>query len=218
MTVVDLTQPLGPQTRPWPASERLQTTSSGDLERDGWYSRDLRMPEHLGTHVDAPAHFAPGGATLEGLPAEQLVREAVVLDVRTEDPGFVLGVAEVAAHEREHGAIPAGTLVLACFGWDRHLGTDAYLGDPLDFPGYGAEAAQLLIERGVAGIGTDTLGVDPGASTDFAVHHLTLPAGLYHLEGLVALDRLPPRGATVFVGVPPLEGGSGMTARVLALR
>ena len=217
MTVIDLTQPLGPATRPWPGSPRLATEIAGDLERDGWYSRDIRMPEHIGTHVDAPAHFAAGGATIEGIPAERLVCDAVVLDVVTEDPGFVISADHLAAHEREHGAIPEGALVLAHTGWDRHVGTGAYLGDPLAFPGYGADAAAVLIERGVVGIGIDTLGVDPGASADLAVHHLTLPAGLFHIEGLVGLEQLPPRGATVIVGVPPLEGGSGMTARVLAL-
>ena len=67
------------------------------------------------------------------------------------------------------------------------------------------------------GIGIDTLGVDPGSSTDFPVHRHTSAAGLFHIEGLVNLGSLPPRGATVVVGVPPLVAGSGMTARVLAL-
>jgi kynurenine formamidase len=49
------------------------------------------------------------------------------------------------------------------------------------------------------------------------VHHRTLPAGLWHLEGLVNLDQLPPRGATIVIGAVPLQGGSGAPARVLAL-
>ena len=91
-----------------------------------------------------------------------------------------------------------------------------YVGD-LRFPGVSAEAARLLIAQGAAGIGIDTLSVDAGLSTDFAVHNLTLPAGLWHLEGLVNLELLPPRGALLVVGAPPLVGGSGVPARPFAL-
>ena len=63
----------------------------------------------------------------------------------------------------------------------------------------------------------DTVSVDAGVATSYPVHRTTLPADVWHLEGLVNLDRLPPRGATVVIGVLPLAGGSGAPARVLAL-
>ena len=107
--------------------------------------------------------------------------------------------------------------MLVCTGWSAFL-ADAprYIGD-LRFPGISVAAARLLVERGVAGIGIDTLGVDAGSATDFAVHHVTLPAGLWHLEGLVNLELLPARGALLAVGAPLLVGGSGVPARPLAL-
>jgi kynurenine formamidase len=119
----------------------------------------------------------------------------------------------------DHGAIPAGAAVLLCTGWDAYVADgDRYVGDPLDYPGYGGDAAALLVERGVAGIGIDTLGVDSGRNASRSpVHKTTLPAGLWHLEGLVGLGDVPAVGATLVVGVPPLVGGSGMPARVLAL-
>ena len=69
----------------------------------------------------------------------------------------------------------------------------------------------------MAGIGIDTLGVDPGASVDSPVHTIALGGGLWHLEGLVGLDTVPATGATLFVGAVKLVGGSGAPARVLAL-
>jgi kynurenine formamidase len=78
-------------------------------------------------------------------------------------------------------------------------------------------AAELLVERGVAGLGIDTLGIDPGHARDFPVHHLTLGAGLWHLEGIVNLGALPARGATLVVGALRLVEGSGTPARVFAL-
>jgi kynurenine formamidase len=112
--------------------------------------------------------------------------------------------------------------VLLWTGWEDRAGdAAAWLGDEaperLRFPGFGASAAELFVERGVAGIGIDTAGVDRGSDTANPVHHTTLPAGLWHLEGLVDLGSVPSRGALLVVGALKLSSGSGAPARVLAL-
>jgi len=114
------------------------------------------------------------------------------------------------------GPIDAGSAVLALTGWERYRSdAERYVGGA--FPGFGVGAAELLLERRVVGLGIDTLGVDPGAAADFPVHHMTLPAGLWHLEGLVNLAELPARGALLVVGALKLVDGSGTPARVFAL-
>jgi kynurenine formamidase len=87
----------------------------------------------------------------------------------------------------------------------------------MHFPGFSAEAAKLLISRKVSGIGCDTMSVDYGASEDFAVHHLALGAGLYHLENLSDLSTVPEAGAFLVVAPIKLEGGSGGPVRVFAI-
>jgi kynurenine formamidase len=222
--VVDLTQRLGPETVLWPGSNPFAAENVMELGRDAAYSRDIRLPEHSGTHLDAPAHFAADGDRVDAITADRLVVPAAVLDVRAEseaDPDFHLSAQDLARLEARDGAIEPGSAVLLNTGWDRHLGDPAYLGgtgaQDLHFPGFGADAAELLVERGVAGLGIDTLGVDPGVETEYPVHLITLPAGLWHLEGLVNLAELPPRGATLVAGVIRLVDGSGAPARVLAL-
>ena len=217
--VVDLTQPLGPRTVLWPGSTPYAARTVSRLERDGSYARVIETPEHAGTHLDAPSHFAQGGAHADALPAERLVAPCVVLDVREQcasDPAFTIGRDHLADAERRDGAIEPGDAVLALTGWDRFLDEGGRYVES-DFPGFGPDAAQALIERGVVGLGIDTLGVDPGHATDFPVHHRTLPAGLWHLEGLVNLASLPARGALLVVGALRLVDGSGAPARVFAL-
>ena len=120
-------------------------------------------------------------------------------------------------HERAHGPLPRRAAVLVCTGWSAYRADGPrYVGD-LRFPGVSPEAGRLLVERGVAGIGIDTLSVDAGSATGSPTHHITLPAGLWRLEGLVNLELLPPRGALLVIGAPPLAGGSGVPARPLAL-
>jgi kynurenine formamidase len=221
--VVDLTQPLGPQTVLWPGSKPFHAALDANYESSGMYFRSITMPEHSGTHLDAPSHFHPGGDHVIDIPAHRLVVPANVIDLRglvSGDPAFTVDRSHIETFEKEHGEIEPGSAVLVCTGWDRFLGDSAaYVGDvgATSFPGVGPDVPGILIERGVVGLGIDTLGVDPGYSTDHPVHHTTLPAGLWHLEGLVNLHELPTKGALLVVGALRLVDGSGTPARVFAL-
>jgi kynurenine formamidase len=62
----------------------------------------------------------------------------------------------------------------------------------------------------------DTLSIDPGVSTTFDTHLVLTGADHYGLENLAHLDRLPPTGATIVVGLIPFEEGSGGPARIFA--
>jgi len=222
---IDLSQPLDESTVLWPGSRPVRAETVSDLEADGYYTRALRLPEHSGTHLDAPAHFDPGGFGMDGISPDALVVACALLDVRDRcdaDPDFALEAETIERLEDRDGRIEPGAAALIATGWDRHRDDAArYLGgrdeDELSFPGLAPSGAELLVERGVVGIGIDTLSVDPGRATDFPVHHVTLPAGLWHLEGLINLDALPARGALLVVGALPLVGGSGAPARVFAL-
>ena len=149
-----------------------------------------------------------------------LVCEAAVLDVReacASDHDYLVSESDVLDHERVHGPIAPRMAVLVLTGWSGYLREPGRYVEDLHYPGLGPEAARLLVARGVIGIGIDTLSVDAGISTEYPVHHITLPAGLWQLEGLVQLEQLPPRGALLVVGAPRLVGGSGVPARPLAL-
>lgn len=220
--LVDLTQPLGPQTTLWPGSRPYRATTNSTIAADGYYIRDLDIPEHAGTHLDAPSHFIDGGAHVADLRVERLVRPAVVVDVADhvqDDASFVVGADLLRAAEDHDGVIAAGSVVLIRTGWDRFVADSArYLGSPGPAcPGIGVDAARLLVARGVVGVGIDSLGIDPGHLADCPAHHITLGAGLWHLEGLIGLERLPARGAWVIAGVIALVDGSGAPARVMAV-
>jgi kynurenine formamidase len=143
-----------------------------------------------------------------------------VLDVRdacSRDHDYLVSEADVLEHERAHGPIEPGMGVLVLTGWSRFLREPARYVEDLHYPGLGPDAARLLVMRGAVGIGIDTLSVDAGISTEYPVHHIVLPAGLWQLEGLVQLEQLPSRGALLVVGALRLVGGSGAPARPLAL-
>jgi kynurenine formamidase len=79
------------------------------------------------------------------------------------------------------------------------------------------ESAKLLIERGVVGLGIDTLSIDYGMSKNYEAHRVDLPAGLYNLENLAHTEELPEAGAYIIAAPIKLEGGSGGPCRVFAV-
>jgi kynurenine formamidase len=224
--VLDLSYAINDKLVPWPGDERFfEAKVNATVEKNGYFTRSFWMLEHYGTHLDAPAHFPPGKATVEQIPVKQLMGPAVVLDVRAEgakDADFQLPAAGVEEWERRHGRIPEGAIVLLRTGWAsrwpdarRYRNQDAQ--GKMHFPGFSAGAAKLLIERKASGLGCDTMSIDYGASGDFAAHHLALGAGLYHLENLADLSELPESGAFLIAAPIKLEGGSGGPVRVFAL-
>ena len=79
------------------------------------------------------------------------------------------------------------------------------------------EAARLLVhERGVVGIGVDTLSADNGEADNSPCHRLVHAAGAYILENLTQLEQLPERGAFILIAPLPIKHGTGAPARILA--
>jgi kynurenine formamidase len=224
--VLDLSYSINDKLVPWPGDEKFfEAKVNATIEKNGYFTRSFWMLEHYGTHLDAPAHFPPGKATVDQIPAKQLMGPAIVLDVRAEgakDADYQLPATGAEEWEKRHGRIPEGAIVLLRTGWasrwpdaQRYRNQDAQ--GKMHFPGFSTEAAKLLIDRKVSGLGCDTMSIDYGASGDFAVHHLALGAGLYHLENLADLAEMPESGAFLVVAPIKLEGGSGGPVRVFAL-
>jgi kynurenine formamidase len=231
--IVDLTHAFGSRTLFWPTSPTtftLERLASGKTEGGYFYAANtLCTPEHGGTHLDAPLHFAEGRHSTDRVPLEQLIARAVVIDVSAQagqDRDYRLTPADLAAFERAHGPIPAGTIVLLRTGWSRHWPeAKAYLGDntpgdasKLSFPSYGVDAAKILVEqRRVAALGIDTASIDYGRSTDFQVHRMAMAQNVPGFENLTNLDQLPATGAIVIALPMKIEGGSGGPLRAVAL-
>jgi kynurenine formamidase len=230
--VVDLTHPFDEKTIYWPTAPsvfELRRLHFGPTDAGYFYSANsFCTPEHGGTHLDAPVHFAEGKPAVDQVPLEKLIGPAVVIDVTRQaaaDPDYRLSLEDVRAWEKRQGEVPAGALVLLRTGWSaRWPDKKRYLGDDtpgdasrLHFPAYGQEAAQFLVEtRSVAALGVDTASIDYGPSKDFIVHRVANGAGVPGLENLAHLEALPERGAWLVALPMKIAGGSGAPLRAVA--
>src|SRR5688572_4383543 len=231
--IVDLSHAFNARTLYWPNSPTsfaLEKLFFGVTPGGFFYAANqFPAPEHGGTHLDAPIHFAEGKQFNHEIPLERLVAPAVVIDVSAQaqrDPDYRLTVADVTAFEQRHGRIAAGTIVLLRTGWSKRWpDRKAYFGDDtpgdaskLHFPSYGEAAARLLVDgRKVAALGADVASIDYGPSSDFVVHRIAAAANVPGFENLTNLDQLPARGAIVVALPMKIEGGSGGPLRAIAL-
>ncbi len=231
--IVDLSYSYGADTVYWPTDRRgfeLDVVSKGLSPGGYWYEANrICTAEHGGTHMDAPVHFAKGGASADRVPVSAGIGPLVRIDVAratAADRDYRVRVADLEAWERRHGRIPAGAIVVMFSDWGhrwpdrlRYLGT-AEPGDTanLHFPGFSAAAVTYLVERrDIAAVGVDTASIDYGRSRDFIVHRILTAAGKPGFENLANLDRVPPAGATMIALPMKIENGSGAPLRAIAV-
>jgi kynurenine formamidase len=223
--VVDLTHPLPPDFPTYLGEPGLSVEVLREYGRDGFNIQRWLVQEHVGTHIDAPIHFAAEGRTADEIPVESLVVPLAVLDIRArvqDDPDAEVTPEDIRAWEAAHGPLPVGCCVAMDGGWDRFARDARFRGaderGTLHFPGFHVETARMLLEeRDVVGLAVDTLSIDYGPSTDYPTHHAWLPAGRWAAEGLANLSALPPVGATLVVGGPTIKGATGGPSRIIAL-
>jgi kynurenine formamidase len=230
--IVDMTYPFASDTLYWPTAKpfHLEKVHEGKTPQGFWYSSyNYGGSEHVGTHLDAPFHFAEGKWTTERIPLARTIGPAMVIDVRRQagaDRDYRLSTDDVRRWEKRYGRLPAGAIVLMHSGWGKYWGDrKRYFGSDevgvatdLHFPGLSKEAAEFLVkQRRVKAVGLDTPSIDHGPSKDFIVHRVLGGANVPIFENVAALERLPAKGATVFAIPMKIKGGSGAPLRIFAV-
>ncbi len=180
--------------------------------------------EHTGTHIDAPLHFSADGTSVDELPLASLVAPLCVIDIAAraaEDADALVTPDDIKAWMATHGDIPQNACVAMHSGWASKVDTDGFRnfdGEAQHYPGFHPEAAALLMEEtGAMSLAVDTLSLDHGISADFATHYAWLPTGRFGIENIANLDKVPAAGATLVIGAPKNQGGTGGPARIFAL-
>lgn len=205
-TIIDLTRPLTLFALSYPGDRRgIAADRSDGRATDRPFTQLERLDLHLGTHLDAPAHFVPGGLDVASVPLA--LRPAVVVRTR-----------ETAIPASALPAVPLeGRAVLFDTGWAASLESPAYFES---FPHLTPELCEVLVARGAALVGIDTPSVDPRDPTSgYPAHQILLGAQIPIVEGLCGLDRLPDEpDASRFACFPlKLAGADGAPARAIAI-
>ncbi len=215
--IVDLTMPIheGMQTFPAHWHPFVEVSQMGRHGIENRETRKLVLGTHTGTHMDAPLHFIPGGATVDEIPLEQIVGPATLVDLSHVKPFHAVSQAQL---EKAIGNRPVERTVIR-FDWNRMLGTMAYYTDQ---PFLAEEAASWLIERGCRLIALDAaMPDDPkngrGCDNDSPNHKILLGKGAVIVEYLVNLKEIGAPTFELVVAPIKVRGGDGAPARVFGI-
>lgn len=141
----------------------------------------MEMATHIGTHIDAAAHFYPGARTIDQYEQDRFVGPAVSIYLHREGP-----VPVTAKEIREAGpAIKAGDMVLLYFGYADRFREESYHAHPY----LADDAADYLLDVGINVLGVDTITPDmPGECRPpefaFPIHTRLLPSDILVIENL----------------------------------
>ena len=231
---IDLTYTFDSTTLYWPNNvcgfehkEDFKGTTPG-----GYFysSYSICTPEHGGTHIDAPIHFAKDHLTVDSIALSSLSGRGIIVDVSEKalkNRDYLISVADLQDWEKANGEIKTGTIILFRTGYGQfYPNREKYFGSALTgekaipelhFPGISPEAATWLVKTKKAkAVGLDTPSMDYGQSKDFMTHRILLGANIPGFENVAHLDQLPLKGFEIMALPMKIGGGSGAPLRIAA--
>ena len=224
---IDLSYDFSEKTNYWTTEDgfKKEVVAEGKTDKGYYYSAyKFSAPEHGGTHLDSPKHFAEGRKGVDELPVSQLIAPAVKIDVSAkseQNRDYLITVEDLTAWESANGKIPDNSIVLFQTDWGKFWSDRAkYMGaegDQKHFPGLGPDAAKWLIQnRKVNAVGIDTASIDYGQSQTFDTHVALMSENIPAFENVANLEKVPTKGAQIIALPMKIKGGSGAPLRIVA--
>jgi predicted dehydrogenase/kynurenine formamidase len=205
--IVDLSLPVSNNLR------GITITPAKTIEQDGWNATTLTLYSHAGTHMDAPKHFLPNGASLDQQSLAACCGPARIIHLAPVQPRQLLTIEDVISRI---GTVHPGDRLLFRTDWHHRVGTSAYRDE---LPRISLTLAQWLVASQVA-----LIGVEPPSVADVnnmeeltAVHQTLFRGGVVIVEGLAHLDQLT-QSEVEFIALPlNILDGDGCPVRAIAM-
>jgi arylformamidase len=197
-------------------------------EDKGFVSNVVQMTVHVGTHIDSPHHFFRDKPSIEQLPLEPMVGQAVVLDLTFKGKAHAQITPEDL--ERAEQALKAegveiieGEMLFLRTDWPKgHNTTDPKWWN--DSPCLTGEAAQWVVDKKPSVVGYDFAQEEKGSDYQKAdeilgsamrVHRTILPKVTFQIENLINLDQIGCKAQVI--ALPVKWKTESAPARVIAI-
>ncbi len=170
-----------------------------------WYvMSDVELMNHVGTHIETPFHCLKQGNDLATTTLDQLIGEAVILDLSGAEAEGGVTLEQVQAAAEKAGGVRNGDIVFGRMGITKYFST---------------AGLQWLVEQGIKLMGVDSGGVELTHDTTHAnVNHLLLfRANIPLIENLTNLDQLTQARVQVYALPVPVKGLDAFPLRVIAI-
>lgn len=185
MVIHDISVILGEQNITYPGDpsfvREVLASSAGATETE---TSRLSLCAHSGTHLDAPAHFVPGGRRLDDYAPADFMMPAQVVEILNPEAVTAEDLEDVRTNPGEAllfrtGNSHSGRVVSGTFS-DRYV----YIA---------ADAAHWCVDRQLRLVGLDYISVDRYDDSETPAHRLLLGAGVLALETINLAEVRPGR-------------------------
>ncbi|MDP9100511.1 MAG: cyclase family protein [Verrucomicrobiota bacterium] len=206
MKIFDISRPLFNGLAPWPGDTVFQYELKWKMAEGATVNVGaITMGAHNGSHADAPFHFKQGAMTIEHMPLETYLGDAVVVDLTEKfetDPTRPITIGDLES------APDVPRLLLKTGVWRNSKIFPAWI--PVIAPG----VAEWLGKRNVKLLGLDLPSVDPIEAKVLVNHHALAAAGIAIVE---SLDLSEVAAGTYHFSALPLRIDGGDAAPVRAI-
>ncbi len=219
--IIDLTHSLSSDIPSWDDGSSFELSISTDYTDCApphlFRMQKIKSSASMGTHMDSPSHVIPGGRTIDQLNLEELVVDCVVVDVSQQvDENYLVMPEVLEKFEKQYGKIQAASFVIFYTGWDKRWHKPAEYRNNYKFPSVDISTAEILVQRNIAGLGTDTLSSDTGQA-GFPARRAILGANKYLVENIANANLLPPTGSKIFILPTKIKNATEAPVRLIAL-
>src|ERR1700689_184662 len=225
MRIVDLSRELYHRTPSYPGQPPIihgvwKTHEEAKAESGGVHGNSVMffsMPDHGGTHIDAPRPFGANGTPIDAYPRESCIVPGICIDLRHIAPKAEITPADLEAAVKKAGVpVPKGGTVLLCTG--HHERTFPRKEYATENSGVNVAATEWLARQGIVHFGIDSMRPGPDGKGNLLVPKACFDLGITHIESLCNLESLLGAGAFTFIGLPiKWRDGTGSPIRAVAV-
>jgi kynurenine formamidase len=210
LRIVDLSYDVEQTMMVYPGLSRPVLQWLATYNQEGHWSSKLTLPVHAGTHVDAPKHFVANGQSVDKIPLDSLVGEAVVCNLTD----LNLKIITSKDLEKYDQIIISNRIVILNTGTYKKYQSRGFL----EYPYLAPDAAQWLVTKAIRALGVDMMSIDPLGSQEATAHRILLGANIPIIENLTNLDFLPDMQPFTFIALPlKIKDGEAAPCRAIAL-
>jgi arylformamidase len=213
MQIFDVSRALANDLAPWPGDTAFHFKLKWKMAEGATVNVGaVEMGVHNGTHADAPFHFAPGAGTIDQVPLETYLGEAVVVDLTQlfeANQSRQITITDLESSAPNLAAAPRLLLKTGVWRDSRHF--------PESIPVIAPDVPEWLGAQKVKLLGLDLPSVDPIEAKTLVNHHALAAAGIAIVE---SLDLSAVEAGTYHFSALPLriQGGDAGPVRAILWR
>ena len=173
MKIFDISWPISESMTEYKDAKTVIFTPTKSMENNAAREWQIAMGNHIGTHVDAAAHFLPTGQTVDKIDLNSLVGPCRVLDLTSVTD-------KITVEDLESLGIAQNEIILLKTTNSFREATDRFT---YSFVYIDKLAAQYLAAQNIKAIGFDYLGVER-SQPDHETHKAFMQFNIPIIEGL----------------------------------